>query len=941
VAARGKGKDADRSATRWFRGVEVVDAPAGRVRQSRDLVGIVFACLGLVALLGLSIFAQGTAAGVTEDIRSLAHPVTAILQAIVNVLMNLATLLLPAVVMVTALFRRQLLLVVQGAAGGIGGMALAWLAAWAITATGYKPLIQGMSIITDGRLMVAIAPLASLMAGVLTAMGPRSRRPIMSFSWNVLWVALAAWVLTGGPTLPAAFVTVLVGRLAGLAVRYAIGVATDRATGSALVAGIRGAGLRPVRIVRIRDISDPENPTERLDVRAIRDSTYVPPAPDAVRPPTSTSPVSGAGPAPAVESNRAAKRGGGVRRDSAATPDAKTVKLPLAGAERAADRTGNGRTASAETPPDGKTAAGGAGAGRTAPAAGAGPAGASDSTSRALERQGGNRIYAVYDADGRRYDAIVLDGDRQVLGFLQATWRTLRLRGMDRRSVRSLRQAAERAALLAYAATAAGVRTPKLLGVGEAADSMMLLQSHPTGLRALVDMRPGEVSDAALIDVWRQLDRAHQAGLAHRNITSSSVLFGPDTGDAQQVWLIGWEDGDIASSELARSMDLAQMVAVLSLKVGPERAVAAAAAVLPAATLTAVSGLLQPVVFPSSTREAARAARDVIDATRQELAELTPAEGTAVPFQLVRFGWRSVLVAAMTLVAIWAVVTKFNFDQMVQAVSHANPWWMALSFGLSMVTYVGAAMTLVGFLPVRMSFRKAVLTQVAGSFAAITMPGGVGPIAINMRFLNRQGVKTSLAGATVALSQVALVVSTAVLLVGAALVTGEMGVLSRLPVTGIVAVVCVVAGLGSLLLIPKLRNWIWGRIGSTLAQVWPRLVWVVGRPKRMVFAMLGTFVQFGGYVASFWAALVSFGLTDLSLAAITLVFLIGNAAGSAAPTPGGLGGVEIALTAGLRTVGVATATAASAAVLFRAITYWARVPLGWIAFRHLAKHNDL
>ncbi|MDR0591832.1 MAG: lysylphosphatidylglycerol synthase domain-containing protein, partial [Bifidobacteriaceae bacterium] len=72
-----------------------------------------------------------------------------------------------------------------------------------------------------------------------------------------------------------------------------------------------------------------------------------------------------------------------------------------------------------------------------------------------------------------------------------------------------------------------------------------------------------------------------------------------------------------------------------------------------------------------------------------------------------------------------------------------------------------------------------------------------------------------------------------------------------------------------------------------------------------------------------------------------LVFLIGNTAGSAAPTPGGLGGVEIALTAGLRAVGVATATAASAAVLFRAITYWARVPIGWIAFRHLVKHEDL
>ncbi|MDR0594845.1 MAG: flippase-like domain-containing protein, partial [Bifidobacteriaceae bacterium] len=800
MAAAGKGKGAYTSARQVFRGVEVVDAPPGRVRQAGDLVGIVFACLGVIVMLALAIFAPGTTAGVAQDMRSLAHPVTAILQATVNVLMNLATLLLPAVVVAAALLRRQLLLAVQGVAGGLGGALLAWAAGWAVRLTGYDPLIDGLSVIVDDRLWVAVAPLASLMAGVLTAMGPRSRRPVMSASWNVLWIALAAWVLTGGSTLPAAFVTVLAGRLAGLAVRYAIGVTTDRATGSALVAGICGAGLDPVRIVRVRDISDPENPTDRLDVRAIRNSTYVPP-PDAARPATSPSPGAAG----------------------------------LAGARLDAS-------------------------------------GVSDSTSRALERQGGNRIYAVYGADGSRCDAIVLDGDRQVLGFLQATWRALRLRGMDRRSVRSLRQAAERAALLDYAAAAAGVRTPKLLGVGQAADSMMLLQSHPAGLRAIADMRPGEISDAALVDVWRQLDRAHQAGLAHRNITASSLLFGPDSGDTQQVWLVGWEDGDVASSELARSIDLAQMVAVLALKVGPGRAVAAASAVFPETTLTAVSGLLQSIVFPPSTREAARADRKVIDATRQELAELAQTEAAAAPFQLVRFGWRSVLIAAMTLIAVWAVVTKFNFDQMVAAISHANPWWMAASFGFSLATYVGAAMTMVGFLPVRLSFRKALLTQVAASFAAITMPGGVGPIAINMRLLNRQGVRTSLAAATVALAQVALVVMTVLLVVVAALSSGQTSVLTDLPVTGIVAVVGGVAALGSLLAIGRLRAWIWKRIGATLAQVWPRVVWVMSRPRRVVFAMAGAFIQFGGYVAAFWAALVSFGLTDLPLGAVALVF---------------------------------------------------------------------
>jgi uncharacterized membrane protein YbhN (UPF0104 family) len=609
-----------------------------------------------------------------------------------------------------------------------------------------------------------------------------------------------------------------------------------------------------MRVVRVRDISDPESPTIRLNVNAIRDGSYDPDAPP---------------------------------------------------------------------PPDAEEDA------------------VSDSTALALQRQGGNRVYAVYTAQGVRWDAVVLDGDHQVVGMLQSTWRALRLKGMDRRSAVSLRQAAERAALLNYAAAAAGVNTPKLAGIGQGADSMMLLEAHPSGLRSVRDMRPGEISDAALTDVWVQLDKAHQAGLAHRSITSDSLLFGPGEDDTQEVWLIGWDNGDVASSDLARSLDLVQMLAMLALRVGPGRAVESAVEVLGKATLSQVAPLVQTVALPSQTREEAKRHKDVLEQVRDLLADLSPSESGPAPFQLVRFGWRTVLIATLAMVAIWVVFTQINFDDIVTAVRHADPGWMVLSFVLSLVTYLGAAMTLVGFFPGRLPLWKSTLTQVAASFAALAAPGGVGPAALNLRLLYKQGAKTPIAVATVALSQVALFLSTLVLLVGGALLTGESNVLSSLPATAIIIVAGVVVALGSLLLIPKLRTWLWGKIGATLAQVWPRLVWVLGRPKRLIFAMAGTVLQMGGYIAAFWAALHAFGITTIPLITEALVFLVGNTAGSAVPTPGGVGTVELALTAGLKTAGIAWATASSAAVLFRAITYWARVPLGWFAFRHLQKREDL
>jgi glycosyltransferase 2 family protein len=71
------------------------------------------------------------------------------------------------------------------------------------------------------------------------------------------------------------------------------------------------------------------------------------------------------------------------------------------------------------------------------------------------------------------------------------------------------------------------------------------------------------------------------------------------------------------------------------------------------------------------------------------------------------------------------------------------------------------------------------------------------------------------------------------------------------------------------------------------------------------------------------------------------VYLTGSAIGSIIPTPGGLGAVEAALTAGLTAAGVPGAVAVSAVLLFRLLTFWLPVPLGWAALDFLERRQDL
>src|SRR5690606_18926756 len=117
-----------------------------------------------------------------------------------------------------------------------------------------------------------------------------------------------------------------------------------------------------------------------------------------------------------------------------------------------------------------------------------------------------------------------------------------------------------------YAARAAGVRTPRLLGMAEAADTMLLIQEHVPGAVPLRELPVEDVTDELLDLVWAQVTTAHRAGLAHRALTAELVLVAPDepdvvgtpTDDARpgRVWIAGWSSGDVASSELARRFDL-------------------------------------------------------------------------------------------------------------------------------------------------------------------------------------------------------------------------------------------------------------------------------------------------------------------------------------------------------------------------------------------------
>jgi len=109
---------------------------------------------------------------------------------------------------------------------------------------------------------------------------------------------------------------------------------------------------------------------------------------------------------------------------------------------------------------------------------------------------------------------------------------------------------------------------------------------------------------------------------------------------------------------------------------------------------------------------------------------------------------------------------------------------------------------------------------------------------------------------------------------------------------------------------------------------------------KLTEGVLGALLLNASYIAALWFSVHAFD-GGIALTQVAVVYLAGSAIGSAAPTPGGLGAVEVALATGLAAAGMASAAAISAVLLFRLATFWLPVPAGWLAMQWLQRRDAL
>jgi uncharacterized protein (TIRG00374 family) len=309
---------------------------------------------------------------------------------------------------------------------------------------------------------------------------------------------------------------------------------------------------------------------------------------------------------------------------------------------------------------------------------------------------------------------------------------------------------------------------------------------------------------------------------------------------------------------------------------------------------------------------------------------------------------------ALAGLALWALTGRTGeLSGTSHYLDHLRWWWLVLAVAAEACSLVAFALVQKRLLQaghVEVSTARLTGVTVAATAIANSMPAGpVVSAVFAFGQYRRRGADEALAGWTLAAVFVAASVSLALVAAVGVTVAGAEG--AGLDLVGVTVAVLVGAiALGAVFL--QKRALVWLVSGSVRASRrlvrWPRgeLAGHVERIiNRLTVVTLGfrQVVSVTGWGVANWV--FDCGCLALSFLAIgagipwrglLLAYGAGQLAANLPITPGGLGVVEGSLTIALVTFGGAEDSTVAAVLLYRILSFWAELPIGWATWGVLA-----
>jgi undecaprenyl-diphosphatase len=297
---------------------------------------------------------------------------------------------------------------------------------------------------------------------------------------------------------------------------------------------------------------------------------------------------------------------------------------------------------------------------------------------------------------------------------------------------------------------------------------------------------------------------------------------------------------------------------------------------------------------------------------------------------------KQVIINVLIFVGIIGIVaTQYRtLPDTFASLAGANLMVLPLIFIALCITYLFAAYSYYSLAdnPEKVSYTDALTVQVASGFANRLLPAGIGGMGLFAAFLHKHGIGTAKAAAIVMTNNILGLAGNVILLAIIFVITPAYFSALRAPEQ-----------------IPKLLPWIalsallvlgilsWynakhkGRVVEAVRSLLGALATSLKPNSRMLKAFMSNVLLTCTYtVILALSVLTVHDNLDLPIALIALS--LGAFVGAAVPTPGGVGGVEAGMIAGLVAFGIPLPHAISAVFICRLFTYWLPIIPGFVLF---------
>jgi uncharacterized membrane protein YbhN (UPF0104 family) len=290
------------------------------------------------------------------------------------------------------------------------------------------------------------------------------------------------------------------------------------------------------------------------------------------------------------------------------------------------------------------------------------------------------------------------------------------------------------------------------------------------------------------------------------------------------------------------------------------------------------------------------------------------------------------------------VVHRSAVDAGGNSLAGADGEWLAVAVLATVAMWIAGTVSLLGTIPVRPPLGRVFAVQMAASFANHLLPAGSGAIAVNVRFLQRHGISRGAAVGAVGLNSLATGLTHLALLAGAVVVAPAT--LDRLgarvprpagrPITapllhpgpGTALVLGVLGALAVLAVtLRRPRRWLARRAVrvvsglACMAGEMRALTAVLRHPGRAAALWLGSLALPLFHTLILFAILRGLGV-PITIGTVLVIYLGVSSVTAVLPSPGAIGGLDVALVAGLAAAGASSPVAVGAVLGYRMITVW-------------------